>query len=86
MLFRSNDTATTEIYTLSLHDALPIFDAVTPVSVLVSVGKNNKFKHPSPRVMERYRLKGVEVLRTDLEGALVLESDGERFKRKHWRH
>src|SRR3712207_7963059 len=23
-----NDTATTEIYTLSLHDALPIFDAV----------------------------------------------------------
>src|SRR2546425_6141175 len=23
-LFRSNDTATTEIYTLSLHDALPI--------------------------------------------------------------
>ena len=31
MLFRSNDTATTEIYTLlytlSLHDALPISDA-----------------------------------------------------------
>ena len=27
MLFRSNDTATTEIYTLSLHDALPIFSA-----------------------------------------------------------
>ena len=24
MLVRSNDTATTEIYTLSLHDALPI--------------------------------------------------------------
>ena len=24
MLFRSNDTATTEIYTLPLHDALPI--------------------------------------------------------------
>ena len=27
MLFRSNDTATTEIYTLSLHDALPILRA-----------------------------------------------------------
>src|SRR3712207_7287421 len=26
MLFLFNDTATTEIYTLSLHDALPIFD------------------------------------------------------------
>ena len=29
MLFRSNDTATTEIYTLSLHDALPIFVVLT---------------------------------------------------------
>src|SRR3712207_9341603 len=26
-VFFFNDTATTEIYTLSLHDALPIFDA-----------------------------------------------------------
>ena len=29
MLFRSNDTATTEIYTLSLHDALPIYPAAS---------------------------------------------------------
>src|SRR3712207_8198013 len=28
MFFFFNDTATTEIYTLSLHDALPISDAV----------------------------------------------------------
>src|SRR2546430_5814961 len=27
--FFFNDTATTEIYTLSLHDALPIFDQIT---------------------------------------------------------
>ena len=26
--FFFNDTATTEIYTLSLHDALPIFDLI----------------------------------------------------------
>src|SRR5256885_8899624 len=29
MVFFFNDTATTEIYTLSLHDALPIFQAST---------------------------------------------------------
>src|SRR5690349_23421230 len=29
-LFFFNDTATTEIYTLSLHDALPIFDQSGP--------------------------------------------------------
>src|SRR3712207_8299710 len=28
VIFFFNDTATTEIYTLSLHDALPIFDTV----------------------------------------------------------
>ena len=32
MLFRSNDTATTEIYTLSLHDALPIFGQIVLAS------------------------------------------------------
>src|SRR3712207_8023312 len=30
MFFFFNDTATTEIYTLSLHDALPIFRRNTP--------------------------------------------------------
>src|SRR3712207_7588317 len=30
MIFFFNDTATTEIYTLSLHDALPIFGEFTP--------------------------------------------------------
>src|SRR5688572_32738091 len=31
--FFFNDTATSEIYTLSLHDALPIYDACTPLSL-----------------------------------------------------
>src|SRR5438067_10244400 len=30
--FFFNDTATTEIYTLSLHDALPIFDGMNIIS------------------------------------------------------
>src|SRR5438270_13736782 len=31
-IFFFNDTATTEIYTLSLHDALPIFVSMSPVT------------------------------------------------------
>src|SRR6185312_16789108 len=47
LLFFFNDTATTEIYTLSLHDALPIFQRLSrwfrlsdgnKVSVGVSIG------------------------------------------------
>src|SRR5215211_3003048 len=35
--FFFNDTATTEIYTLSLHDALPVFAASAVILVLVTV-------------------------------------------------
>src|SRR3989442_8417780 len=36
--FFFNDTATTEIYTLSLHDALPIFEQVGVLVALQPVG------------------------------------------------
>ena len=39
MLFRSNDTATTEIYTLSLHDALPILYTINSASSDVELWK-----------------------------------------------
>src|SRR2546426_8593814 len=38
--FFFNDTATTEIYTLSLHDALPIF-AIAPVSRVEGAVQND---------------------------------------------
>ena len=36
-IFFFNDTATTEIYTLSLHDALPILVIVVIIAVVVVV-------------------------------------------------
>ena len=59
MLFRSNDTATTEIYTLSLHDALPIFtkDSIDPVRIIGledMMGDAVKFKYiPAPLTGEQ---------------------------------
>ena len=38
MVFFFKDTATTEIYTLSLHDALPILDVRVPVRIVVGTG------------------------------------------------
>src|SRR3712207_7868669 len=37
-LFFLNDTATTEIYTLSLHDALPISVALAVLTIVMGVG------------------------------------------------
>src|SRR5260370_29679780 len=45
-LFFFNDTATTEIYTLSLHDALPIYHNLVK---LVSIGYTEGFYH-RPRI------------------------------------
>src|SRR5256885_7823149 len=44
--FFFNDTATTEIYTLSLHDALPIYDGgIGGVELLRPIGCRNR-QHP----------------------------------------
>src|SRR5258705_5830219 len=46
MFFFFNDTATTEIYTLSLHDALPIYKTIADNPVL-SGRKARLFEHRS---------------------------------------
>src|SRR5258708_17524525 len=48
MIFFFNDTATTEIYTLSLHDALPILKTV----VCRSGERKCKFCHKAPPRLE----------------------------------
>ena len=57
MLFRSNDTATTEIYTLSLHDALPI---LMVHSLLITRGSRGAtlFQQTNKKI-ERYEIAGV---------------------------
>src|SRR3712207_7977416 len=42
MVFFFNDTATTEIYALSLHDALPIFTARSAIELKVLVSERMK--------------------------------------------
>ena len=43
---------------------------------IVSVGKNNSYEHPSSVVLNRWIQSGAEVLRTDLEGTIIVETDG----------
>src|SRR3712207_7961002 len=56
--FFFNDTATTEIYTLSLHDALPIFDQPghsTQLLELVRLPLSQRFERVHSGVVVRYR-------------------------------
>lgn len=47
-----------------------------PHAVFVSAGRANTFGHPAPDVLARYERLGVEVFRTDLDGAITIETDG----------
>jgi competence protein ComEC len=48
-----------------------------PRVAVVSVGRSNTFGHPSPAVLSRYRDIGAEIFRTDQDGAVMLDTDGE---------
>lgn len=52
-------------------------EAVTPEYAVISVGRNNEYKHPSPDVIERLEDLGTEVLRTDELGTIIFSTDGD---------
>lgn len=53
--------------------------AVDPQLVVVSVGADNSFGHPSPEVLQRYNDLGVSVLRTDERGTIEMITDGKQL-------
>ncbi len=65
----------------STDDGLPeLLASLRPRVAIVSVGKKNDYGHPRPSTMTALdRAPGLGVYRTDEDGRIVLESDGERF-------
>ncbi len=54
-------------------------EKVLPEVVLISVGKNNRYGHPSPVILDRLIENGASMLlRTDELGSVVLKSDGQK--------
>jgi beta-lactamase superfamily II metal-dependent hydrolase len=50
--------------------------AVKPAVAVISVGANNEYGHPAPPTLARLEAKGARILRTDLDGAVTIETDG----------
>ncbi|MDA8136466.1 MAG: DNA internalization-related competence protein ComEC/Rec2 [Desulfobacteraceae bacterium] len=51
-------------------------DKVMPKSVIISCGRNNRYKFPHPDVLKRYKNMGIHTFRTDKDGAVFISSDG----------
>jgi len=60
-------------------------ELIKPRVCLISLGKKNKFRHPSKITLEKYTQLGTEIHRTDLEGAQVYTSDGKVWHRVEWK-
>lgn len=56
-----------------------------PGIALISVGNGNKFGHPSQNTIEKLKLFSAEIYRTDIEGAVFLQSDGSVIIKKNWK-
>jgi competence protein ComEC len=50
--------------------------AARPRAAVVSAGRGNGYGHPVPEVLARYRAAGAAIYRTDLDGAVSVESTG----------
>src|SRR5437870_4872999 len=85
--FFFNDTATTEIYTLSLHDALPIYrQRVAVAADFAERGQVRVHVHAKPRSEEHtseLQSRGHLVCRLLLEKKKPTPPNGERRSRKH---
>ncbi|HEY4554358.1 MAG TPA: DNA internalization-related competence protein ComEC/Rec2 [Bacillaceae bacterium] len=51
----------------------PFADKVNPVVAVISAGKNNRYGHPHPEVIETLERKGAAIYRTDEDGAVHYE-------------
>lgn len=52
---------------------------VKPQIVLIGVGKNNSYGHPSEVVIDRYLSTGMKIYRTDLMGEITIKISGKKI-------
>ncbi|MDD5180468.1 MAG: DNA internalization-related competence protein ComEC/Rec2, partial [Gallionellaceae bacterium] len=69
----------------------PFVEAVHPRYTVFAAGYRNRFGHPKEEVVERYRAAGSELLRSDEDGAIIVNMDAqdfsvERYRKSHARY
>lgn len=52
---------------------------IDPLIAIIECGRDNKYGHPHKEVLNRFEKLGIEVLRTDIDGTIIVESDGEHI-------
>jgi len=61
----------------STSSIMSMVNHVSPKYAVISAGKNNRFGHPSEKIVQRWVDIGAEVFRSDESGAVIIAVDGE---------
>jgi competence protein ComEC len=85
-----NDVLRSQILMVGHHgsqtsSSFDFLRAVSPQYGLISVGKNNHFDHPSPVVLQRLEVLDIHPFRTDLMGAVWMQSRYGKWEVVDWR-
>lgn len=65
----------------STSSSVNFLTAVSPRYAVISCGKDNSYGHPHSETLEKYSERGIVTYRTDKEGTVILQSDGEDLYR-----
>lgn len=84
-ILRSGQDLTSDVLKVGHHGSRwsttePFLARVAPTAAIISVGAKNNFGHPNREVLERLNRQGVRIFRTDQQGAITLETDGQKIR------
>lgn len=76
-----------DVYKVSHHgsstsNSSSFLNAVNPSICVIEVGKNNSYGHPHKEIKERLNQMDTKVYRTDLNGSIVITSNGKKLSVK----
>jgi competence protein ComEC len=57
-------------------------DRVRPKTAVISCGVRNRYRHPHPTTLSKFRQRRIAVYRTDQQGEIDIETDGKDIKIK----
>jgi len=83
-LLRSGIDLSADVLKVAHHGSdtstsLEFLKAVRPEFAVMQVGEDNKFNHPSIRILKRLERMNVEIFRNDIDGTVRFKSDGKNI-------
>lgn len=55
-------------------------DLINPKDAVISVGEGNRYSHPSDETVNELHSRGINIYRTDLDGDVILRTNGNQYK------